>query len=212
LAFVLKNHASDLLLDTYQDERAPIAKRNIEWSTTNAKRFFDIFKAIQTGDDELLKIKLEEQQKNLNYEGLDLGFIYHSKAVQSENDQVMSVLPDQYIPTTLPGSRAPYLKLMKDGKYFSILDLFNKEYILLVASQGQKWQESLKEWGSLFPIKCYRIASDGDFSDPTNHWHTIYEITENGAVLVRPDGHVAWRSKDMVDDPKSVFSHIFQTL
>lgn len=52
LAFVLNHHTSDALLDTYYDERAPIAKCNIEWSTENAKRFFDIFKAIHAGDHE----------------------------------------------------------------------------------------------------------------------------------------------------------------
>ncbi len=202
LAFVINRQASDVLLDTYYDERAPIAKRNIEWSTENAKRFFDIFKAIQAGDHETLKIKLHEQQKNLNYEGLDLGFIYHSKAVQSENDQVISVLPDKYIATTLPGSRAPYLQLTKDGKTISTLDLFEKDYVLLVGADGHKWQAAANELALRLPLKNYRVAVDGDVIDPENVWHKIYEITTTGAVLVRPDGHVAWRSKQIIDDPK----------
>jgi len=41
----------------------------------------------------------------------------------------------------------------------------------------------------------------GHLIDPENIWHKIYEITTMGAVLVRPDGHVAWRSKAMVDSP-----------
>lgn len=210
LAFVLKSHAADVLLDTYYEERAPIAKRNIEWSTENAKRFFDIFKAIRAGDDETLKIKLHEQQEKLNYEGLDLGFIYHSNAVQSENDQVISVLPDKYIPTTLPGSRAPYVQLIKDGKTISTLDLFEKDYVLLVGSEGSAWQVAANELASLqsLPLKNYRIAADGDLIDYKNVWHKIYEITTTGAVLVRPDGHVAWRSKELVDDPKDVLKNI----
>ena len=208
LASVLNHHASDALLDTYYDERAPIAKRNIEWSAENAKRFFDIFKAIQTGDHETLKIKLHEQQKNLNYEGLDLGFIYHSKAVQSENDQVISVLPDKYVPTTLPGSRAPYVKLIKDGKSISTLDLFENEYVLLAGSDGRKWQLAANQLA--LPIKCYRIAADGDLTDPDNNWQKVYEITEAGAVLVRPDGHVAWRSKEAVDNPEKILTEILK--
>lgn len=208
LAFVLNHTASDSLLDTYYDERAPIAKRNIEWSTENATRFFDIYTAIHTGDHETLKIKLHEQQKNLNYEGLDLGFIYHSKAVQSENDQVMSVLPDQYVPTTLPGSRAPYVQLMKDGKAISTLDLFEKDYILLVGSNGYEWQTAANELASILPIKSYRIANDGDLIDPENAWHTSYEITSTGAVLVRPDGHVAWRSKKLIGNAKDILSQV----
>jgi hypothetical protein len=193
-----------------RDERAPIAKRNIEWSTENAKRFFNIFKAIQTGDHETLKIKLHEQQKNLNYEGLDLGFVYHSKAVQSENDQVISVLPDKYIPTTLPGSRAPYVRLIKDGKAISTLDLFEKAYVLLVGSDGYQWQTAANELAATLPLKNYRIAHNGDLIDPENVWHELYEITTTGAVLVRPDGHVAWRSKEIIDNPKNILRNFLE--
>lgn len=214
LAFSVNHQANDALLDTYYDERAPIAKRNIEWSTENAERFFDIFKAIQTGDYETLKIKLHEQQKNLNYEGLDLGFIYHSKAVLSENDQVISVLPDKYAPTTLPGSRAPYVKLIKDKETISTFDLFEKEYVLLVGSDGYAWQTAANEIAlkMSLPLKNYRVATDGDLIDPENVWHNIYEITITGAVLVRPDGHVAWRSKEMISNPLEQLTKVFSII
>ena len=214
LAFILNHYASDALLDTYYDERMPVAKRNIEWSTENAKRFFDIFKAIQSGDYETLKIKLHEQQKNLNYEGLDLGFIYHSKAVKSECDQILSVLPDKYVPTTLPGSRAPYVKLIKDSKAISTLDLFEKDYVALVGSEGHAWQAAANELARMLslPLKCYRVANDGDLSDPENQWHTAYELTVTGIVLVRPDGHVAWRSKSMVEQPLEALRQVLHSL
>lgn len=204
LAFVLKYNLSEKLLDTYYDERAPIAKRNIEWSTENAKRFFDIFKAIQTGDNETLKIKLHEQQKNLNYVGLDLGFIYHSKAILSENDQTLSVLPDKYIPTTLPGSRAPYVNLIKDGKKISTLDLFEKDFVLLIGSDGEPWRTAANQLAETvsYPLIVYRIAPDGDLVDQENAWQDIYGIAANGAVLIRPDGHVAWRSVTIADNPQ----------
>lgn len=214
LAFVLNHHVSDLILDTYYEERAPIAKRNIEWSTENAKRYFDIFKAIHAGDHDALKIKLHEQQKNLNYEGLDLGFIYRSKAVLSENEQTLSLLPDQYVQTTLPGSRAPYVQLIKDGKTISTLDLFEQNYVLLVGADGNNWRAATTELTqkSSLPLACYRVAEDGDLIDSKNLWHKIYEITATGAVLVRPDGHVAWRSKEMVDNPSGVLREVLHDL
>ncbi|WP_028389010.1 FAD-dependent monooxygenase [Legionella fairfieldensis] len=211
LALSINHSVSDALLDTYYDERAPVAKRNIAWSIENAERFFDIFKAIQSGDYETLKIKLHEQQKNLNYEGLDLGFIYHSQAVLPENDQIISILPDKYIPTTLPGSRAPYVKLMKDEEIISTFDLFEKEYVLLVGSEGQAWQAAANELvlERSLPLKSYRVAANGDLIDPENTWHSNYEITTTGAVLVRPDGHVAWRSKEMITNPLKQLREIF---
>jgi len=214
LAFVLKHNAADALLDTYYEERAPVAKRNIEWSAANAKRFYDIFNAILSGDHETLKIKLHEQQKNLNYEGLDLGFIYHSNAVLSENDQVISALPDKYIATTLPGSRAPYVKLTKDGKSISTLDLFEKDFVLLTGSKGHAWRDAVKQLvqSHHFPVKSYMVANDGEISDPENNWQKAYEIEADGAVLVRPDGHVVWRSKCMVDTPLDKLVGIFSSL
>lgn len=205
LAFVLNHGVSDSLLDTYYEERAPIAKRNIEWSTENAKRFFDIHKAIHAGDHETLKIKLHEQQKNLNYEGLDLGFIYHSNAIKSENDQVISVLPDKYVPTTLPGSRSPHMYLIKNGKKISTLDLFEKGFVLLTGSDGESWRMAANQLSETlsFPLIVYKVGQEGDLIDPENNWHEIYNISTNGAVLVRPDGHVAWRSRSMVEDPKA---------
>jgi putative polyketide hydroxylase len=202
LAFVLNHGVSNLLLDTYYEERAPIAKRNIEWSTENAKRFVDIYKAINAGDHEALKIKLHEQQKNLNYQGLDLGFIYHSNAVKSENDQVISVLPDKYHPTTLPGSRAPHVYLMRKGKKISTLDLFEKDFILLIGSDGESWRLVANQLAETlpFPITVYRVATDGDLIDSENTWHDVYDISTNGAVLVRPDGHIAWRSQTIIGD------------
>lgn len=205
LAFVINHQASDALLDTYYVERAPVAKRNIQWSTDNAKRYIEIAEAINSGDMEKLKVKLHEQQNNLNYEGLDLGFIYHSKAVLSENDQVLSVSPSEYIPTTLPGSRAPHVQLVRNDKIISTLDLFEKDFVLLIGSEGELWRTAANELGQTlsFPLAVYKVASDGDLIDPNDTWYDIYGITKKGAVLVRPDGHVVWRSQLMDENPKA---------
>ncbi|QDP71237.1 hypothetical protein FOG18_00875 [Legionella israelensis] len=188
-------------------------QRNIEWSTENAKRFFDIYKAIHAGDHETLKIKLHEQQKNLNYEGLDLGFIYHSNAVVSENSQTISVSPSKYIPTTLPGSRAPYVKLIKDNETISTLDLFEKNFVLFVGSEGEPWRTAASELTQTlsFPLTVYKVGSDGDLIAPENTWHGIYDITREGCVLVRPDGHVAWRSQS-VENPKNELERTFSII
>ena len=86
IAFVIKWGTSDSLLNSYYDERAPVALRNIKWSTENASRFDTIHEAIHSGDFEKLKTVLHEQHKNLSNRGLDLGFIYHSSAILSESD------------------------------------------------------------------------------------------------------------------------------
>jgi len=43
--------------------------------------------------------------------------------------------------------------------------------------------------GPLVSPRC-----DADFEDPTGTFHDLYGIGPDGAVLIRPDGHVAWRN------------------
>lgn len=210
LALVLKYNASDALLDTYYEERAEIAKTIIAWSSENAQRHKDISQAIREGNAEMLTLKLQEQQRNLNYGGLDLGLIYHSKAIVSENTQTISISADNYIPTTLPGIRAPHVWLLKEGIKISTLDLFEKEFVLLVGEKGQAWQQAAHQVSheTGLPIKTYRVAADGDLLDIENQWQTTYEIEASGAVLVRPDGHVAWRSPSLLTEPHSILQTV----
>lgn len=214
LAFVINHNLSEKLLDTYFEERAPVAEQNIKWSMENAARYTEINKAIHSGDMGKLKFELHEQNRNLNFTGLDLGFIYHSTIIISENDQTLSVSPAKYVATTLPGSRAPHVQLIKDHKKISILDLFEKDFVLLIGPNGQAWQKAADDLihSLSIPLKIFRIANDGDLSDPENIWLAKYEISATGAVLVRPDGHVAWRSRCMVDQPKNVLNKVLSVI
>jgi hypothetical protein len=57
-------------------------------------------------------------------------------------------------------------------------------------------------------VGAYRISDGGDFADPDGRWPAAYGITHGGAVLVRPDGFVAWRSADAVDDPARALTSV----
>ena len=52
-------------------------------------------------------------------------------------------------------------------------------------------------------VEAYRIGGDGDLADPDGRWPAAYGVTDGGAVLVRPDGFVAWRNVDAAEDPAS---------
>lgn len=213
LAFVINHHISDSLLNTYYDERAPIAKQNIEWSTGNAKFYAEIYEAIRTGNIEKLKLKLHEHNTHLNYIGLDLGFIYHSCIIASENDKALNISPSEYVPTTLPGSRAPHVKLIKDNKIVSTLDLFEKDFVLFIGSDGDLWRVAADELSQTLPflLKVYKIADDGDLINPDGTWYETYEMTKKSAVLIRPDGHVAWRSY-VVENHKAELEKYFRNM
>jgi putative polyketide hydroxylase len=119
-------------------------------------------------------------------EGLVLGASYSSSAVVP--DGTMS--PEQenpigdYVPTARPGHRAPHLWL-DDTHTQSTLDLFGNGFVLLTTAAGTAWHAA-RLGESRIPIRVHEI----------NHpdWPALYGIGPFGAVLVRPDGYVAWRS------------------
>ena len=75
---------------------------------------------------------------------------------------------------------------------------------MLLGSDGARGLAAANELSEalVIPFTVYKIADDGDLIDLDNIWYDIYGITKNGAVMVRPDGHVSWRSNSAVDNPK----------
>jgi putative polyketide hydroxylase len=181
LAMVINGQAKDALLDTYFTERVQIAKTNTLWSMNNAKRFEKIFIALAENDLKTFEEALKDQTNHINNILLDLGFIYGSE-YQTE---------EKYKPSAQIGARAPHCWLQKENKQISTLDLFDKQFVLICHSEA-RWQDQYKQ----FPCKIVSIGNQGDYLDKNDDFLEKYELTKQGAVLVRPDGHIAWRSSD----------------
>ena len=62
------------------------------------------------------------------------------------------------------------------------------------------------------PLVAHVIGKDGEISDPNGNWHNAYGIEPDSAVLVRPDGYVAWRSKSGVSNPEATLRELFDRL
>ncbi len=110
---------------------------------------------------------------------IDMGYGYASAAVVDGRPDLDE--EGDYTPTAHPGRRAPHLRLA-DGR--SVLDLFGRDLTLLTAPDGQAW----------------RAAVPGGVTAHTvdqPEWPARYGVSARGAVLVRPDGHVAWRATDL---------------
>jgi len=182
---VMNKQAKESLLDTYFMERVQIAKTNTLWSVTNAKRFEKIFTALAQNDFVTFTEALNDQIHHVNNIQLDLGFTYGSEYQQQE-----------YIPNAKVGARAPHCWLHNGRERTSSLDLYSNQFVLVCPPEARHWQERYRQ----FPCQVIAIGEHGDYL-PINHdFLERYDISEGGAVLVRPDGHVAWRSRDKSEE------------
>ncbi len=116
---------------------------------------------------------------------LDMGYRYASPAVVPDGSPDRSG-PGDYAPVGDPGCRAPHLWI--DGGTRSTLDLFGRDLVLLTAPGGAEWRAAALDG---VVARC--------ITEPA--WPARYGVGSAGAVLVRPDGHVAWRSRSLVPNP-----------
>ncbi len=180
LAMVINNQAEESLLETYFTERVQIARTNISWSITNFKRFEKIFTALAHGDLPTFKEALADQAHHVNNILIDLGFIYGGEYINQE----------KYKPSAEVGARAPHCWLENNGEQISSLDLFKTHFVLMCHPESHYWLEKYRDW----PCRIVTVGERGDYFDVNDDFLTTYGLSKTGAVLVRPDGHVAWRA------------------
>lgn len=79
------------------------------------------------------------------------------------------------------------------------------QWTLLTGIAGQRWavaaEQSAREFG--IPLRTVVIGPGQDVTDLYFDWARLRETDESGALLVRPDKHIAWRSMTLPDDPAS---------
>jgi hypothetical protein len=129
--------------------------------------------------------------------GIELGYRYENSPIcVSDGTPPPALDHGLYVPSTWPGARAPHVWL-KDGR--STLDLFGKGFTLLVLSliptDTTAFSTAAKQIG--LPLEV--VALD----EPR-----VRETYERPVVLVRPDGHVAWRGNSAPDNPAAIIDHL----
>ena len=70
---------------------------------------------------------------------------------------------------------------------------------------GPWWRQWHHQMGQ--QLHCKIIAQMGDCQDVNGAWQALRQVSETGAVLVRPDGHVAWRVEQVPNDPRGALAH-----
>lgn len=107
----------------------------------------------------------------------------------------------QYVPSAAPGCRAPHVWLGQGDRKISTLDLLGRGFVLLAGPRGAPWREAAARLQS--PRLVTHVIGE-DIADPdAGGGLQAYGVDPEGAVLVRPDGHVAWRARAGAADPAS---------
>jgi 2-polyprenyl-6-methoxyphenol hydroxylase-like FAD-dependent oxidoreductase len=209
LAMVLQGKAQPALLDSYDAERRPAGLMTVEQAyAIYAGRYAER----ATTDTKPLAAPLSA-------EAVELGTIYRSSAVIDPSGAPVdpdreSAVFDPRAPLTDVGGRGPHLWVQRDGDTISIHDLFRDAYVLLAGSKGAAWRDAAAALSKrdALALKSVLVGAAGDVVAPDGLFEQAYGLAADGAVIVRPDGIVAWRSPATSHDAEGVIEATMATL
>jgi len=198
LAAVLQGRAGPALLHTYEDERLPYGRAITEQSLINAR-------SLGRGGPEqtAAPVTTLARPEYLNEMGMIFGTAYESSAVIPDGTpppKVENPVTD-YRPSARPGHRAAHVWITREGVRQSALDLFGSRFVLLAGPSGEAWCAAARAAASADEVALDALTlGAGPIDDSEGRWLDVWQIDPDGAVLVRPDGQVAWRSRGAVSD------------
>ncbi|WP_039794117.1 FAD-dependent monooxygenase [Amycolatopsis alba] len=184
LAAVLAGTAEEPLLDSYDAERRLVGDAMASQAMVRNR--------IRHGHaDE------ETAAKMVDDVIVTLGYRYRSAAITGVPEDAPVLAPELEL-TGSPGTRAPHCWLDRDGERLSTIDLYFDDFVLLTGSRDSGWLEAADRAGKLLgvPVRGHVLAEGGDLRPEQGTFGAAHGVPEHGAVLVRPDAFVAWRTAD----------------
>lgn len=197
LAVVERGWADEAVLDHYERERRPVAERNAEASARNAARLAEVPQALGrdgAGDRAAVRAAIDAQAEHFDMLGLQLGVSYTEGGVVPDGSAPPAVgnAVREYVPSGRPGGRLPHAWVRAGGRVVSTLDLLPLDRVTLVAAgSATEWLGAAARLGE--PVLATLVIGR-DLVDDDGAWAGVLGIGGDGALLVRPDQHVAWRS------------------
>ncbi|MFC4948368.1 FAD-dependent monooxygenase [Pseudonocardia sp. GCM10023141] len=239
LAAVLAGRAGDALLDTYDAERRPVDKANVDAAVAAAMNHFAIDEALELSPERTaaenwaavrplwedlpgsaekrhaLNRALGAQTIEFRHHNVEFGYTYDSAAIVDDGSQPYVPLDAVrlYEPSTRPGHPMPHAWVEREGTRIPLNTLVHGGHFVLIAGEdGQDWVDAAEKLAAErgIALRAARVGVlDSDYVDVRCAWLKHRGITSTGAVLVRPDRYVGFRSAAGVDDPLSALTTAF---
>lgn len=230
LAAVLAGRAGDGLLDTYEAERKPVDQNNIDSALANAMNHFTIDHALNLSPDKTaeqnwaelellwndsaesaakrhaLNRAIGSQTMEFHHHNVEFGYRYASEAVVDDGSPAYVPLDPVrlYEPSTKPGHPLPHAFVEREGERTSLGALVDGgKFVVLAGENGHGWVEAANKLAAAnnIPMVAATVGVlDADYIDVRCSWLKNRAIGADGAVLVRPDRYIGYRSLGAVED------------
>jgi 2,4-dichlorophenol 6-monooxygenase len=225
LAAIEAGWAQPALLDSYESERRPVAQKNADNSLRNARQLLQVAQALGfdaerttdrmrvtlAGPEGRARVEaaIANQAEHFDTLGLQLGFRYDAGAIVPDGTGPVEIENPvrEFVPSGRPGARMPHAWLMRDGERCSTLDLLALDAFTLVTTSPSEAWEAAAAGVSAIPIR--HVAIDRASMRDETRWLEESGIGLEGALLVRPDQHVAWRAASL---PKNAAAALREAL
>jgi 2-polyprenyl-6-methoxyphenol hydroxylase-like FAD-dependent oxidoreductase len=201
LALVTRGITGHGLLDTYDAERRSVCDLTVEQAYT---------RYVLRVDPTLPR---DDMAAPLDDASIELGPVHRSAAVLGDGSDDGAPLVDPRQPGGRPGTRLPHVAITRDGQPASTLDLVGPGFVLRAGEKGDRWGSVAEAaaHASGLPLSAHTVGRSGDLV-AADGVAEAFGIEEDGAVVVRPDGIVAWRARRCPDDPTTALDDVLRRL
>ncbi len=230
LALVIEGKAPEDLLQSYETERQPVGARVAEWALNGFRMrgLIDTAIGLTPGQNEANRSAFERlfsdtpggatarailaeamhiQRIGPQAHDMEIGYTYEAGALVPDGTSKppRDPMAGIYRPSTRPGGRLPHVWLKGSRGRVSTHHLLQPGHFALICARPE-WATAVSDVIKTFGISIdlVVIGSTADYTDVDGDWMQKREVGSDGAILVRPDGHIAWRIFSSPNDPTAV--------
>jgi len=212
----LRWEAGDGLLESYEAERLPVAEFNGEKMMENTRQMEktgflsqdkSLLSVIETDAGEHVRRAIAEgipaQRDQLASQGQQFGYQYVSGAIVPDGTEMVISGVAEYRPTARPGARAPHSWVRFRGERISTIDVYDGGFVLLTGPDNAGWVTAADQVRTelAVPVEVFGLGTDlAPVDELIDDLLKRYGLDPAGALLIRPDGFVGFRSNDRTDD------------